>query len=218
MKNYNGYTIYVTDTETTGIDCNRNEIIEISMARINLDTDLNSTYDQKTWYLKCSNPDSIDEEALRVNGYKKEDILGLTKFGKEMFKEPTDVVAQIESWIMEDDVSSIDRIFSGHNPNFDLGFMTKLWEKVGSPDTFPFEVSRGNRILDTKQIMIMVDICTGRRRLNYNLLSLVKALSVKKGKAHKAEEDVRMTCDVLLSLIKPLQKVAVESFKDSYID
>lgn len=212
----NGYVIYVVDTETTGLDPVVHDIIEISMTRLTFDEQGESHQEQKTWLLKAQNASSISDEALNVNGHKREDILHLTKFGKENYHLPAQVIADIELWVMEDNVSAMDRIFVGQNPYFDIEFLKQLWKKLGTPNTFPFELDNNNRTVDTKQIAVLIDLCTGRRRLQYNLSALVKAFGVKKGKAHKASEDVRMTTDLLITFLAPLRPVMQEKFKDAY--
>lgn len=213
-----GFVIYVTDTETTGLDAVENDVIEISMCRLIIPAEGDIIQDQKTWCLKALNPKTIQAEALAVNGHKRDDILHLTKYGKETYIHPSEVLPQIELWIMEDEASSLDRIFIGHNPNFDINAMQELWKRNNSIETFPFSLERGNRILDTKQVAILIDICVGKRRKFYNLGSLVKDFGVKKGKAHQAAEDVRMTVDLLIKFITPLKKIMIENFSECYSD
>jgi DNA polymerase III epsilon subunit-like protein len=216
----NGYVIYVNDTETTGFDPLTNDIIELSMFRLIPKEDGSYDEQQRTWLVKAMNPSTISDQALAKNGHKKEDILHISKFGKENYLLPADVVDQVEEWMMEDNVSSVDRVFAGQNPKFDLDFLQEFWKRTGrtDPNDFPFFVTNGNRIIDTKQIMILFDICTGRRRKYYNLSSIVKALGVKKGKAHKADEDTRMTKDVLMKLVMMIKALVAEQFKDCYPD
>lgn len=213
-----GYIIYVIDCETTGLDPVQNDVIEISMCRLSPQSDGVYAQEQRTWLLKALNPKTISDKALEVNGHSREDILHLTKFGKENYLDPKDVVQQIELWVMDDDVSSLDRVFAGQNPNFDIQALTELWNKVGRNGNFPFSLENGNRVLDTKQIAIYYDICTGNRRRYYNLSSLVKAFKAKKGKAHKASEDVAMTVDLLLKMIEPVKLTIAEKFKDNYLE
>lgn len=209
-----GYVIYVMDTETTGLDPDKHDVIEISMCRFSM-SDLDKK-EQRTWYLKALNPTTIDDEALRINNHKKEDILHFTKAGKEKYQEPFNVVAEIEQWIMNDDVSTIDRVAVGQNINFDIDALKALWVRVGCVNTFPFEVSKGNRMIDTKQLAIAIDLCTGRRRRYYNLGTLVESFGVKKRRAHRAEDDVAMTADVLVKMIEPIKEVALEKFGGCY--
>ena len=211
-----GYVIYVGDTETTGMDEELHDVIEISLCRLSMDSP--EDRDQRTWYLKAVNPMTIQEEALKVNGHKREDIIHFTKAGKEKYKEPAEVVLDIENWIMEDDVSVIDRMLVGQNIEFDIKFLKELWNRVEAPDTFPWDVERGKRSLDTQGICNFIDLCTGRRRRYTNLGTLVKAFGVKKRKAHRAEDDVAMTTDLLVKMLKPLVPVAAEAFIECYTD
>lgn len=217
LKEDNGeYIIYVIDTETTGFDVDKHDIIEISASRFKLSDP--SKVDQKTWYLKPLNTQSIDQEALDVNKHKREDLLHLTDFGKETYKDPKDVIVDIENWIMEDRISAIDRFVCGQNVTFDIIRMEKLWSKLDSESTFPFDLTNGDRIFDTKYFAGAIDLLVGRRRRYYNLGNLVKAFGVKKRKAHRAEDDVAMTLDLMVAMLSPLVKVAKESFKENYLD
>lgn len=201
------FVIYVCDTETTGLDCNTNEIVEISFWRL-------SDNEQKTWLLKALSPSTISEQALKKNGHKLEDILCKSDFGKENYKEPSDVIKEIESWVMTDDSGINNRVFIGQNPQFDLGFMKKLWENCNSAETFPF----GDFVLDTIHITKFIDLCTGKRRKFYNLSQLVKDFSITKGKAHRASEDTRMTKDLFLKQFEPIKDIIGDLFKNSYSD
>lgn len=213
------YIIYVIDTETTGLLAEENDIIEISLCRFTMSNP--TQREQKTWLLKALNPKSIREEALKVNKHKREDICHLTKYGRENYGEPSNVIAEIEQWFMDDEVSALDRIFVAQNPNFDIGFMINLWKKAGSPDTFPFSISdlkRGNRVMDTKQLALMVDICTGKRRRYYNLGSLVKSFGSKRAKAHTAAGDVEMTVDLFVKIISAVSEGVNNNLKDVYYE
>lgn len=185
--------LYVCDTETTGISHIKGcEIIEISLYRLSDNT-------QKTWCLKPNNLAAIEQEALRINGHKLDDLKHLTKLGVDTYKDPAAVVVEIENFMAEDCVSSGERVLCGQNIIFDLNFIEKLWADNNATDTFPF----GKRplLLDTKQIALFLDVATGTKSEFYNLSSLVTKYGVKKEKAHKAESDTKMTKDVLLKQI-----------------
>lgn len=211
-----GYVLYVLDTETTGMNPEIHDIIEISMCRLSLSKP--ESVEQKTWLLKPLNPEAIQDDALRVNKHKKEDVLHFTKFGKENYLPPEEVVADIERWIMEDEVSIIDRVAGGQNIQFDIGHLRALWNKVGYKDTFPFSVDNDNRLFDTKMFAMAIDLCTGRRRRFYNLSSLVDSFHAKKLKAHRADADTLMTVDLLRKMLLPLVPTIKETFKDCYSD
>lgn len=215
MRNFESYVIYVIDTETTGTDYKNNDIVEISAMRLIQQDDFSFEREQKTWYLKSTRPEFISDEALKVNGHKRDDILHLTKEGREKYREPSDVISEFELWILQDQFSSMDRVFAGQNPRFDLEFLKEFYRLYDNIDNFPFEVSFDNRILDTKEIALFIDILLGKRRQKYNLSDLVKCFGVKKGKAHRADEDVRMTADLIENYMK-LKDAAVMYFNEAY--
>jgi DNA polymerase III epsilon subunit-like protein len=199
------FVIYVIDTETTGLDKNENDIIEVSFYRL-------SDNEQKTWCIKPQNESAISDKALQVNGHKKEDILHKTAFGIETYRQPAEVISEIEAWIMCDGVAIEDRVFLGQNSNFDYDFMKSLWAKADSKDTFPF----GNFIVDMIHLTKLIDMCTGKRRKRYNLASLVKDFGITKQKAHRAEGDVKMTKDLFLAQFNPVKDFIADIFKDKY--
>lgn len=211
-----GYVLYVADTETTGTDPQKHEIIELSTIRLWLDG--SRAEEQKTWLIRATLPENIEEEALKMNGHKREDILGLTKHGKENYIHPSKVLSEIENWMAEDDVTVNDRVMSGHNAPFDDAMMEAMWKRHGAIDTYPFQLGVNKLLLDTKQLAIFIDVICGRRRKFYNLGSIIKDYGIKKEKTHRAESDTRMTKDLLLKQIAPFKEVVLEAFKNTYKD
>lgn len=209
------YILYITDCETTGTEKTNHDIIEISFCRLTLDNP--EKFEQKTWLIRAVNPTTITERALTINGHKKEDITHMTKFGRENYLEPTEVISQIESWIMEDGCSVDERVLCGQNIQFDYEFMREFWKRSGSEETFPFgEENRTGTLLDTIAITRFIDVCGGKRRERYNLINLVKDFKVHKRTAHRAADDVLMTKDLLLKQLLPLRNIIVELFKNTY--
>jgi DNA polymerase III alpha subunit (gram-positive type) len=199
------YIIYVQDTETTGLIPGQNEIIECSFIRLMADGD-DFKEEQKSWLIKALKPSTIQEEALKVNGHKKEDILWQTKYGKENYILPSDAVVEIENWIAEDKMSTHDRVFAGQNPMFDFEHFVELWKQEDAIDTFPFHTGHNKLIIDTKHIALFFDICNNLKRERYNLGSLVSDFGVKKEKAHRADGDTRMTKDLLVTMVQQIRK------------
>lgn len=181
------YIIYFLDTETTGLNPLENEIIEISIYRLN-------DNNQKTWFIRPKNVSSIEEEALRINGHVLDDLLLKTKQGKEKYLEQEKVIADIENWMSDDSSTVDDRILIGQNPTFDKNFLEQLWKNNNAMDTFPF----GRKIIDTIQVALLLDLITDNKRKAYNLTSLAKDFEVKLEKAHRADADTRMTKDIWL--------------------
>lgn len=195
------FELYFADTETTGLDSLKNEIIELSIYRLSDDT-------QRTWCLKPKKYDTISMDALRVNHHKLEDLKHLTKFGQETYLPPSKIIPDIENWFLGDGMSSEDRILIGQNPRFDLGFLQELWKQENCSDTFPF----GNRpfTIDTRELSVFLDLAFGKRSQYYNLGSLVEKYGVKKLKAHRATEDTIMTKDVFMAQLKLVQDMIMD--------
>lgn len=213
LTNMAAYILYVQDTETTGLEPGVHEIIEVSFIRVTFSENKFSEQDQRTWLLKANKPDTIQTDALALNGHKREDILWQTKEGRENYKKPMDVVLEIEDWIAADGMSAHDRVFCGQNPLFDFNHMVELWKSCDAADTFPFVTGHNKLLVDTKQLALFFDICAGKKREKYNLGSLVKAFNIKKRNAHKADEDVRMTSELLVKFIEGISP-CISNFQD----
>jgi DNA polymerase III epsilon subunit-like protein len=191
------YVIYLTDTETTGLDSHTHDIIELSMYRLSDDV-------QKTWFLKPLNADAAEQGALRINGHKIEDLKLETKYGRDTYKDPAKTIIEIENWIEEDGVPSERRIICGHNIHFDKMMLEQLWIKCKSSDSYP--LSR-RRMLDTMQIEFFLDMCKGSMAEGYSLSNLVKKYGVKNEKAHSAFADTKATKEVFVKQVEIFKKI-----------
>lgn len=187
------FQIYIADTETTGLNYLQHDIVEFSLYHLNQDR-------QKTWYLKSIRPEHAQPDALRINGHKLEDITHKTAEGREKYREPKDIIVEIENWMLEDMASPEEKILCGQNIQFDENFLKALWESNNAKETYPF----GNKpfLLDIRQIELFINLVTGTKNQYYNLGSLVEKYGVKKLKSHRADADVLMTKDVLLNQLK----------------
>jgi DNA polymerase III epsilon subunit-like protein len=183
MKKYELYTI---DTETTSIDPISGDILEISICRM-------SNNEQKTWCMFPLNKEGIQPEALRVNGHKIEDILHQTSAGKERYLDPKKVIVEIENWLMEDFLSSEERVLTGQNIFFDRSFMLELWKKCEAAETFPFNK---RHLMDTMMLEFAMDHIKGEYAEGYSLYALTKKYGIVNKNAHSAAADVRATVSV----------------------
>jgi|SRR5271166_5994962 len=191
------YELYVLDCETTGLNSIKNDPIEISIYRLSND-------EQRTWCLKPINFEHISEDALRVNKHKLEDLKGITKFGAEKYKDPKKVIVEIENWLMEDMLSSAERLMVGQNVGFDKGMLKELWNKCGSPDTFPFNEKY---TMDTMQIAYFNDYCKDEFSEGYSLFALTKKHGIKNEAAHTAAADVRATVALFRKQVAETKKL-----------
>lgn len=190
------YSIYIVDTETTGLDDHLNDVIELSLFRL-------SDGVQKTWCIKPINVDNIEADALRINKHKLEDILHKTAFGRETYQDPNKVIIEVENWLMEDGVPGSQRVLGGQNVSFDRNFLTQLWKKCGVAESFPF----GRRFIDTMVIEFFFDLCKETMSEGYSLNNLTKKYGITNSKAHSAAADTLATKLVLDAQIKSFKKM-----------
>ena len=195
IKNFH-YQLFVCDTETTGLDPYQNDIIELSLLRLNDEV-------QKTWHIKPINVSNISADALRVNGHKLEDITHQTKYGKDTYQDPHKVIVEIENWIMESGASREDVMLIGQNIAFDKNMLEQLWKKCNADDSFPF----GRRILDTMQFEVLMDLAKETKSESYSLSSIIKKYGIKNDKAHTAAADVKATKELFIKQIELLQSM-----------
>jgi DNA polymerase III alpha subunit (gram-positive type) len=212
------YIKYVIDTETTGTVPGKHDIIEICIWRL-------GEKESKTWWMQPLNPENIEQEALNVNKHLRDDILHKTKEGREKYRHPSIVVSEIEMWLMEDGAAAEERVFIGQNPRFDYDFMMALWKKLGILDAFPFgywiedkDGSRRNQgyLIDTIDLVRLIDVITGKKRARYGLGALVKDFDITKATAHRADGDVKMTKELFEKLFAVLEGPILEAFMECY--
>lgn len=157
------YAFYLLDVESTGLDSRLQDVIELSILRF-------ETGEQKTWCLKPTNFDNIEPSALRINGHKLEDLRWETPYGRETYREPSQVLVEVENWIMEDNIATETRCMVGQNVSFDRDFLIQTWTKCQAKDSFPF----GRRYLDTMVIEMFLDLCQDKMAEGYSLANLAK--------------------------------------------
>jgi len=209
-----GYILYVADTETTGFSPTDHEVIELSMIRMRFTEIGPVEEEQRTWLIRATKPETIQDEALSINGHTREDILHMTKVGKEKYLDPLVALTEIENWIANDDVTINDRVLVAQNAIFDYEHLESMWMRHGLIDTFPFKTGHNKQLIDTKSIALFIDVLLGKRRKYYNLGKLVKAYGVKSEKAHRADADTRMTKDLFIKQAKPFITSVRDVLKD----
>jgi DNA polymerase III epsilon subunit-like protein len=189
------FVLYFVDTETCGLDPVLTEPVEISIIR-------STDNEQKTWWLKPINVANIDPGSLRINGHKIEDLLHQTQEGKDKYKDPNEVLIEIENWVMQDGLPLDNRFLCGQNVNFDKNMLEMLWKKCNSFETFPF----GRRSVDTSMIEFFVNMVDDKMLDNYSLNSLTKKYGVKNVKAHSAAADIAATKEIFEKQVENLRK------------
>jgi DNA polymerase III alpha subunit (gram-positive type) len=193
------YSFYITDLESTGLDCRIHDVLELSMYRLGDESD-NA---QKTWCLKPFTPETCEPVALKINGHKFEDITHQTKEGRERYLDPNKVIIEIENWLTLDELPAEKRFLVGQNISFDKNFLEQLWIKCNSKDSFPF----GRRMIDTMILELFFDYCGGEFAEGYSLKNLIKKYGVTNTKAHTAAADVVATKQVFEKQVDYFKKL-----------
>lgn len=110
------------DTETTGLNPEKHEIIELAMIRVEPSGE-RYTYH---WYIKPEHIETADEIALRVNKYHER---------IELWEKEGVTFASIAP-ILQDVVR--DGVFAGHNVGFDLDFLSATFKKNNINAKLPY--------------------------------------------------------------------------------
>ena|ERR1700722_1130933 len=193
------YSFMVVDTETTNLHIINSDIIELSIYKLSINTEIA----QKTWCLKPLNPEYIDPAALRINGHKLEDLLHQTKDGRERYIDANKVIIEVENWLAEDNLPAENRMLIGHNCAFDKDRLEQLWIKCNSKDSFPFSI----RYMDTMIFEIMIDYAKEQFAEGYSLKNLTKKYGVKNEKTHSAASDTLAAKEVFEKQIEYLRNL-----------
>lgn len=106
--------IAITDVETTGLDPQRHEIVEIGLVLIDQETgEVIDTLDIK---VKPEHLETADETALKINGYNEPDW--------------QNAVTLLEAISLYGEKTQ-DAIFCSHNVTFDWSFILEAFKKAG---------------------------------------------------------------------------------------
>lgn len=187
--------ITVLDTETTGLDVNKHEIIQLGLIEYEMD-DLGSLklIHEHEYKFIPQNIENADPRALKINGYTKRRWLDADRF--------------YSITPMLDRIWSTNDMLLGQNLIFDLRFIAKEYTRLGlSHPVYP-------KYLDTKH---MGNCLVKEGKLKSSSMdSMCKELDIKfKGRAHTALTD----CQRTVTLWETLQKYAPQqqfTYKEPY--
>lgn len=110
--------VVIIDIETTGLDAQKHEIIEIGAVR----SDTGETFEVKIHPLRIKD---ADPEALAINGYRKEDW-------NEAFTLPNALL------LLNQFVGDDKPHFMAYNVSFDWGFIQKAYSDCGMDHPFDY--------------------------------------------------------------------------------
>src|SRR3989344_2103353 len=177
--------IYFVDTETTGLDWRRHEIVSIGIVVARkLDNKLEVT-DEVEYLIKPDRLESADPIALKINKYNDADWAGAMDKATVMDLLWTRLYVPTEG-DYKSEINSV--ILGGHNVHFDLLFLAKLisdYDKTLTP----------RHVIDTYALarhLLVGDI----RPESYSLRSLCQFYDITNDKPHTALADARASYEV----------------------
>jgi DNA polymerase III epsilon subunit-like protein len=167
------------DTETTGTDPNRHEIIELAVIiakqidRPGRGPKL-EIVEECEWKIKPKHIELAEEDALRVNGYNEVDWM----FAVDREKAMQEFAKKTESCI-----------FVSHNLTFDYAFVMKAFEETYVDNRMHYGK------LDTIS-MAFARLYDAPQADKFSLRALCTLLKVENAKAHTALADTRALVEV----------------------
>lgn len=176
------------DTETTGIDPTKNEILTVA-GIVEID---GQVMEEFNFQFRPTRTEHIEPKALEVNKLKLEDVM----------KFPPPIVAYRSMVaIFGKYVDKFDRndkfIIGGQNVRFDIDFLKRLWESQG--DVY-FGSWCGYHTLDTMTMAMTLKYLGWLKTDNFKLESIAKAFGIE-FQAHDALEDIRTSRKVALAML-----------------
>lgn len=177
-RNYRSRPLIFLDLETTGLDVQKYEIIEIGALRVNPDKPFKI---EETLSIKVKpvNIETADKEALKITGYTKERWTKAISLDKALKK--------LEKF-------SKSGVIIGFNVSFDWAFLHKAYSEMGQEE--PFHYHR----LDVLS-MAYIKLFDQPKVTRFNLSSLCAELKVQRGNKHQALADAKATYLVFKKLL-----------------
>lgn len=190
--------VFWFDTETTGVESERNGIIQLAY-KVEID---GRFVDQGILNSNCEGKE-ITERALVVNGYTT-DVIRTFPHPSEMYRNLLQV--------FERHVDKFNRndkfVAGGYNVDFDVKFLRQLWKDM-KDDYFGSWFAFG--VIDPAQIIRFAQYCGFDFGTSAKLTDLAQYFGVLQEGAHDALVDIDMTLDVVRKLQERLGLRAVTS-------
>ena len=165
------------DTETTGLDPARHELIEVGVIRVAADTleEIDSTCVR----VRPERIEDADPRALAINGYSERDWKDAPTLVEALF------------WIAP---LLEGAILAGHNVGFDRAFLQAAWKRAGVVPP-PMD----HHILDTTSLAWPLFASGATKSLSLN--TVCTHLGIERIEKHRALDDARASLNVARSLM-----------------
>lgn len=170
------------DTETTGLDNKRNEMIELAviLTKINYENNQSSlvTLEEKDWKIKPFKIETADLRALKINGYNEADWL----FAPDLKSVMEDFARMTSGYILV-----------AHNLIFDWGFLNEAFLKTDIKD------NSSHIKLDT--LSIAYTKLFDKNISGLSLKALAEYYGLKNERAHTALADAKVTKSIFCCMM-----------------
>jgi len=187
--------ILVLDTETTGLDILRHEIIEIAFINFILENKKIDIKNKISLKIAPQRMDLADDRALKINGYDPK---------KWNNSKPINTYLPIFSKLIEN-----TDVLLGQNLIFDLRFLKKSFEEYSIP------VPKFPKYIDTK--MMGAKLVKEGIMNSSSMDKMCEHFQIKfEGRAHTALTDCERTILVFQKLIEENSNIEYFSFKQPY--
>ncbi len=171
------------DTETTGLDPEKHEIIEIGCVLVQLKNtngeNVFEVIEEFEYKVKPEKIEIADPVALRVNGYNEADWIFALKLSEVM-----KIVSK----------KTKNAILVGHNVAFDYAFLQNAFAKTGEENLMHYHK------LDTIS-MAFAKLCMEGEIGGYSLHKLTEKFGIVNTNAHTALADARATFELFKKLV-----------------
>ncbi len=189
------------DTETTGLDDSKHDIVQLSGV-VEID---DKVVDEFNFKVQPFNYMAIDAKALQVNGYTVNDL--------KKFEHPAKVYLDFTALLGKhvDKFNKADKFYpAGYNVDFDLRFLKNFFMK--NEDIY-FGSWVNWRRIDPLPILTMWDACGIISLENYKLETVCKVLGIEL-KAHDAMSDIKATRELIKNIMDDQMSWDHKSFFD----
>jgi DNA polymerase III epsilon subunit-like protein len=206
----NNNTIIVYDTETTGLDTSKCEIIEIAAIALDprtLEVLPNGTFEAT---MKALRPEDIEEGALKVNKRTREEI--------STFRHPKQVWGEFIGFVSQYNKSNqlwSSPVAAGHNI---IGYDNPIVERYRQQYSKTAKLWHPRDVIDTK-ILMFFWFENLREPTSTSLDSLRDFFSIDKTGAHGALKDCKDVVAILTRFMRLHRRIAEkQQFKGAFAE
>jgi len=177
-KDFRKRHLVFIDIETTGLDRDKHEIIEIGCIIVNGENfEIVEEYSAK---IKPDHIETADSKALKINGYSQDKWKDA--------KNAKDVLQKISEMAEEG-------MIAGWNVAFDWAFVEDYFKKLKIKSLFNYHK------IDV-QAIAYAKLYKNKKVKSLKLRSISKFFGIGFGEIHSAEEDIKITYEVFRKLMK----------------